>query len=282
MNISRVGICGSGIMGSGIAEVASKAGYEVVLRSRKLATAEASVAGMQKSLARQVEKGRLAQEDADAAVARVRAVQNMHELEGCDLVIESVVEDLPTKKELFEELELVCDKETILATNTSTLPVIEMAAATNRPDKVVGIHFFNPAAVMSLVEVVSTLATSDETVDAVVSFAQTCGKEPVRVKDRAGFIVNALLFPYLNNAVRMLEAGTASQEDIDAAMKGGCGFPMGPLALLDLVGLDTSLAIIEALHAEFGDPNYAPAPLIRRMVSAGKLGRKSGEGFYSY
>lgn len=282
MDIKRVGICGSGIMGSGMAQVAAQAGFDVVLRSRSEATAKAAVAGLEKSLARLVDKGRMEKGEAEAIVARVRPASNLHELEGCDLVIESVVEDLATKKFLFEELDLVCDEGAILATNTSTLPVIQMAMATKRPDRVVGIHFFNPAPVMPLVEVVETIATSEDTVDAAVEFAKACAKQPVRVKDRAGFVVNALLFPYLNNAVRMLENQTASREDIDAAMKGGCGFPMGPLELLDLVGLDTSLSIIEALYAEFGDPNYAPGPLLRRMVAAGKLGRKSGSGFYDY
>lgn len=282
MSIKRVGIVGSGIMGSGIAEVAARSGHEVVLRSRQLHTAEATVAAMEKSLSRQVEKGRLEQTECDATLARVTATGNLHDLAECDLVIESIVEDLDTKKELFKELNHICGDETILATNTSTLPVIEMAMETHRPDRVCGVHFFNPAPMMSLVELVRTLTTSDETMAAVREFAETCGKTPVEVKDRAGFIVNALLFPYLNNAVRLLEAGTAHRDDIDTAMKGGCNFPMGPLALLDLVGLDTSLAILDALYNEFRDPNYAAMPLLRRMVTAGQLGRKSGSGFYDY
>jgi 3-hydroxybutyryl-CoA dehydrogenase len=282
MSIKRVGIVGSGIMGSGIVEVAAKAGYEVVLRSRQQPTADATVAGMEKSLGRQVDKGRLSEEDRDAALARVTATSDLHALSGCDLVIESVVEDLAIKKELFRELQHVCGDDAILATNTSTLPVIEMAIETHRPDKVCGIHFFNPAPMMKLVEVVRPLSASDETIEAARAFAEACGKDPVEVKDRAGFIVNALLFPYLNNAVRMLENGTASRDDIDTAMKGGCNFPMGPLELLDLVGLDTSLAILDALYDEFRDPNYAAMPLLRRMVTAGQFGRKSGAGFYDY
>ncbi len=210
------------------------------------------------------------------------ATAKLHDLADCDLVLESVVEDLAVKRELFHELDDVCGSDTILATNTSTLAVIEMAMETTRPDKVCGVHFFNPAPMMSLVEIVRPLTASDETVAEVRSFAEACGKSPVEVRDRAGFIVNALLFPYLNNAVRMLENGTASRDDIDTAMKGGCNFPMGPLALLDLVGLDTSLAILDALYQEFRDPNYAPMPVLRRMVSAGQLGRKSGAGFYDY
>jgi len=169
-----------------------------------------------------------------------------------------------------------------LATNTSTLPVIEMAMETGRPERVCGVHFFNPATAMSLVEIVAPITASEETLDEVTAFAAACGKDPVRVKDQAGFIVNALLFPYLNNAIRLYEQGVATLEGIDAAMKGGCGFPMGPFALLDLVGLDTSLAILDALYLEFADPNYSPVPLLRRMVTAGRLGRKSGHGFYSY
>jgi 3-hydroxybutyryl-CoA dehydrogenase len=282
MTIKRVGILGSGIMGSGIAEVAAKTGHEVVLRSRKQESADAMVASLEKSLAKQVERGKLSEEESQTVRARVSATANLHDLADCDLVIESVVEDLAIKTELFKELDLVVKAGAILATNTSTLPVIDMAVVTDRPDRVVGVHFFNPAPMMSLVEIVRPLTASDETVATVTEFARTCGKDPVEVKDRAGFIVNALLFPYLNNAVRMLENGTASRDDIDTAMKGGCNFPMGPLALLDLVGLDTSLSILDALYAEFRDPNYAAVPALRRMVTAGQLGRKSGIGFYDY
>ena len=282
MAVSRMGIVGSGIMGSGIAEVAAKAGSDVVLRSRKQESADAMVAGLSKSLAKQVDRGKL-----DAAVAaevegRVTATADLDALADCDLVLESVVEDLDVKKALFVELDRIVKDGAILATNTSTLPVIEMAVETQRPERVLGVHFFNPAPMMSLVEVVRTLVTSDETVAEATAFATACGKDPVLVEDRAGFIVNALLFPYLNNAVRMLEAGTAGRDDIDTAMKGGCNFPMGPLALLDLVGLDTSVAILDALYAEFRDPNYAAVPRLWRMVAAGHLGRKSGLGFYDY
>ncbi len=269
-------------MGAGIAEVAARAGMDVVLRSRKQETAKAMKAGMEKGLGRQVEKGRLSEEDRDAILGRVTASHQIGDLADCDLVIESVVEDLEVKKALFAELDQVVKPGAILATNTSTLPVVEMAVATERPEQVVGVHFFNPAPMMSLVEVIAPLTASDETVEAVTAFATACGKGPVRVEDRAGFIVNALLFPYLNNAVRMLENGVANRDDIDAAMKGGCNFPMGPLALLDLVGLDTSVAILDALYAEFADPNYSPAPALRRMLAAGHLGRKSGQGFYDY
>ncbi len=282
MAIEKVGIVGSGIMGSGIAECAALAGFDVVVRSRQQATADAMLAGLEKSLGKQVDKGRLGAEDRDAALARVTATSDLSSLASCDLVIESVVEDLETKKHLFGELDRECHDKTILASNTSTLPVIELAMGTGRPERVCGIHFFNPATAMSLVEVVKPLTASDGTLAEARSFAESCGKSPVVVKDQAGFIVNALLFPYLNNAVRLLELGVASKEDIDEAMKGGCGFPMGPFALLDLVGLDTSVAILDALYNEYRDPNYATVPLLRRMVSAELLGRKTGEGFYEY
>jgi 3-hydroxybutyryl-CoA dehydrogenase len=282
MGISTLGIVGSGIMGSGIAEVAAKAGIDVVLRSRQQATADAMVTSLERSLAKQVERGKLEETQAKEIGARVSATDDLHALQGCDLVLESVVEDLAVKKELFTRLDDIVKPEAILATNTSTLPVVELAVATERPSQVVGIHFFNPAPMMSLVEVIRPLTASDDTVEAAKEFAAGSGKDVVEVKDRAGFIVNALLFPYLNNAVRMLESGTASRDDIDTAMKGGCNFPMGPLALIDLVGLDTSLSILDALYEEFKDPNYAAMPLLRRMVAAGELGRKSGAGFYDY
>src|ERR1019366_4790098 len=258
MSIARVGIVGSGIMGSGIAEAAAVNGFEVILRSRNQATADATLAALEKSLNRQVEKGKKSEEERDAALARVTGTSELSALKDVDLVIESVVEDLAVKKELFNELDQVTDDKTILATNTSTLPVVVLAMQTGRPDKVCGIHFFNPAPVMTLVEVVRAITTSDETLADARSFAEHCGKTVVDVRDQAGFIVNPLLFPYLNNAVKLLEGGVASRDDIDAAMKGGGNFPMGPLALLDLVGLDTSLAILEALYAELNDPNYAP------------------------
>jgi 3-hydroxybutyryl-CoA dehydrogenase len=282
MTIKRVGVVGSGIMGSGVAEVAARAGFEVVLRSRAQASADAVVAGLEKSLARQVERGKFDDAERSAVLARVRAVTDLGELAECDLVVESIIEDLATKKQLFIELDRVCAADAILATNTSSLSVAEMAMETGRPERVCGIHFSNPAPTMAIVEVVRALTTSEETIAAARAFAEACGKTVVDVRDQAGFVVNALLFPYLNNAVNMLDAGVACRDDIDAAMKGGCNFPMGPLELLDLVGLDTSLSIVEALYEEFKDPNYAPAPLLKRMVSAECYGRKSGRGFYDY
>ncbi|MDQ4132040.1 MAG: 3-hydroxybutyryl-CoA dehydrogenase [Actinomycetota bacterium] len=282
MDIKRVGIAGSGAMGAGIAEVAAMAGFEVVLRSRAQKTADAAVSRVAKSLESQVDKGKLPAEERDAALDRLRGVSDLAELSDCDLVLESVVEDLGVKQEIFRELDKICPDETILATNTSTLPVVELATSTERPDRVLGLHFFNPAPKMPLVEIVPALTTDDDTVAVARQFAEDCGKNPVVAQDKAGFIVNALLFPYLNGAVRMLENGVATKEDIDEAMKGGCGFPMGPLELLDLIGLDTSESILNALCAENPDPGCMPAPLLKRMVAANQLGRKTGRGFYDY
>jgi 3-hydroxybutyryl-CoA dehydrogenase len=281
-HIRTVGIIGSGIMGSGLAEVAARAEYDVIVRSRTRAGADAVLHSIDAGLTKQVAKERLTDDERQAILTRITVTDDVHRLAGCDLVIESVVEDMEVKRELFEKLDRIVQPEAIIATNTSTLAVVELAMATERPDRVCGIHFFNPAPMMKLVEVIRPLTASDETIEAAVGFATACGKDAVLVQDRAGFIVNALLFPYLNNAVRMWEQGTASMDDIDTAMMGGCNFPMGPFALLDLVGLDTSLAILDALYDEFRDPNYAAAPVLRRMVAAGQLGRKTKHGFRTY
>ena len=280
--ISTVGICGSGIMGSGLAEVIARSGKRVIVRSRSIATASQMKASVEKSLEKQVAKEKISQSVADQTLANITLTDNLADLKDCDLIIESIVEDLEPKVSLFKELDSITRPATILATNTSTLAVVELARATNRPDKVCGIHFFNPATLMPLVEIIRPVTASDDTIATATAFAYACGKEPVQVLDRAGFIVNALLFPYLNNAIRMYEMGTASMEDIDVAMKGGCNFPMGPFALLDLVGLDTTLSILEALHAEFKDPNYAPTETLKSLVAQGKLGRKTKQGFFSY
>lgn len=282
MEFTRVGIVGSGIMGAGIAEVAAACGHTVVVRGRSQSSAEAVRAAVASSLERQVAKERCTEEGRDATLERVTVTTDVGALADMDLVIESVVEDMGVKKHLFVELDQVCEERTVLATNTSTLPVVELAMVTDRPEQVCGIHFFNPAPAMPLVEIVRPITASTSTLAAACAFAERCGKEPVVVKDQAGFVVNALLFPYLNNAVRLLEQGAASKEGIDAAMRGGCGFPMGPFALLDLVGLDTSVAILDALYDEHREPQYAAAPLLRRMVTAEQLGRKAGSGFYRY
>lgn len=269
-------------MGSGLAEVAARAEFEVVVRSRTQAGADAVLHGLEAGLSKQVARERLTEAERVAILARITVTDDLHALKDCDLVIESVVEDMAVKRELFEHLDRIVQPEAIIATNTSTLAVVELAMVTERSDKVCGIHFFNPAPMMKLVEVVRPLTASEATIEAAVEFATACGKDAVQVEDRAGFVVNALLFPYLNNAISMWEQGTASMDDIDTAMMGGCNFPMGPFALLDLVGLDTSLAILDALYEEFRDPNYAAAPALRRMVAAGHLGRKTKHGFRTY
>ena len=280
--INKVGILGSGIMGAGLVEVAARAGYDVVVRSRSQASADGMLTYIERGLAKQVERGKIDDVTSKGILERITATDHLGGVADCDLVIESVIEDLSSKKALFAELEQIVKPSGILASNTSTLPIVELAMQTQRPDRVCGVHFFNPAPMMKLVEIVRPLTASDATIEAATAFAVACGKDAVQVADRAGFVVNALLFPYLNNAVRMWEHGTASKEDIDTAMKGGCNFPMGPFALLDLVGLDTSLAILDALYDEFRDPNYAAVPTLRRMVAAGQLGRKTSRGFYQY
>lgn len=281
-DIKRVGVIGSGQMGSGITQVAAQSGFDVVLRSRKLETAEACLGRIEKALAKLVAKEKIEESQAAETADRIQVTADLKDLAECDLVIESVVEDIDTKKSLFADLDEIVKDDAILATNTSTLSVTDIATATQRPDAVIGIHFFNPAPAMSLIEIVTGLTTSEATAEAAQKFAADCGKDPVAVADRAGFVVNALLFPYLNNAVRLLENGVADRDGIDTAMKGGCGFPMGPLALLDLVGLDVSVAILEALYDEYGDPSMRPHPQLKRMLAAGHLGRKSGAGFYDY
>ncbi|RLE20573.1 MAG: 3-hydroxybutyryl-CoA dehydrogenase [Actinobacteria bacterium] len=280
--IKSVGVIGSGIMGSGLAEVAARSGFDVVVRSRTQAGADAVLSGIDAGLTKQVSRERLTEADRKSILSRISVTEDLHELGDCDLVIESVVEDMEIKRDIFTRLDEITRPDAILATNTSTLAVVELAVATRHPERVCGIHFFNPAPMMKLVEVIVPLTASEETISAALGFASDCGKDAVKVQDRAGFIVNALLFPYLNNAIRMWEQGTASMDDIDTAMQGGCNFPMGPFALLDLVGLDTSLAILDALYEEFRDPNFAAAPALRRMVAAGRLGRKTKQGFRSY
>lgn len=277
-----VGIIGSGIMGAGITEVFAKAGHSVVVRSRSELSASDVFAKVDGSLKKQLKRSAITQQDLDATLARIKVTTSLNALAECDVIIESVVEDLATKIALFSELDAIAKPSALLASNTSTLPIVELARATARPDKVCGIHFFNPATTMSLVEVVRPITTSDETIATAASLVESCGKSVVHVRDDAGFIVNALLFPYLNNAVKMYECGTASMQDIDTAMKGGCNFPMGPFALLDLVGLDTSVSILNALNNASPDANCAPAKTLVQLVADGKLGRKSGSGFFTY
>ncbi|MFM7898414.1 MAG: 3-hydroxyacyl-CoA dehydrogenase family protein, partial [Actinomycetota bacterium] len=277
-----IGVVGSGIMAGGIAEVVARAGMRAILRARSEASAAAAVKQVTSGLARQVDKGKLDAAERDRILANITTATDLGALSACDIIIESVVEDLATKQQLFRDLDAVAAPGAILATNTSTLPVVEMAKVVRQPERVCGIHFFNPAQVLPLVEIVRPITASDDTINRSIAFVKAIGKDGVNVLDRAGFIVNALLFPYLNNAIRMLEDGTASMEDIDTAMKGGCNFPMGPFALLDLVGLDTSLSILDTLHASFGDENFAPRPMLRKLVAEGRLGRKTKAGFYVY
>ena len=277
-----VGVLGTGTMATGIAEVSAKAGYDVILRGRSAAKADAARAKIAKSLGKAVERQKLSSEDRDAALGRIRTTAELSDFSDCDVVVEAVAEDLEVKKELFSVLDSVTKPDALLATTTSSMPVIECAMATTRAERVVGLHFFNPAAVMRLVEVVATVRSDERAVAQARAFAAAVGKHPVMCGDRAGFIVNALLFPYLNDAVKMLAEGYAGVEDIDTAMKLGCGHPMGPFELMDIVGLDVTLEIIRALHTEFREPGFAPAPLLGHMVSAGYLGRKSGRGFHIY
>jgi 3-hydroxybutyryl-CoA dehydrogenase len=280
--IQRVGVIGTGTMATGIVEVFAKRGYDVVLRARTPDKASAAVAKVRKSLDRAVSKGKLSEVDAAAALGRITPGVEFESLADCDLLVEAVAEDLAVKKAVFQALDEVCKPGAVLATTTSSLPVIECAAATSRPGDVVGLHFFNPAQVMKLVEIVDTIATSPSAVATARAVCLDLGKEPVHCGDRAGFIVNALLFPYLNDAVKMLEAHYADASDIDNAMKVGCGLPMGPFELLDVVGLDVSLAIERTLYLEFREAGFAPAPLLEHLVTAGRLGRKTGKGFRDY
>jgi 3-hydroxybutyryl-CoA dehydrogenase len=280
--VSAVGVVGSGTMATGIIEVVAKGGYDVLFQARSAGKVEAVLTGLRRSLDKQVARGRLDEAGRDEVLARVRGTTSLDDFADRDLVIEAVVESLPVKQALFAALGEITRPGTVLATTTSSLPVIECAKASERPGDVVGLHFFNPAPVMKLVEVVSTIATAPDVAATAHAVCAQLGKHAVSCTDRAGFIVNALLFPYLNDAVKMLEAHYATADDIDAAMKVGCGYPMGPFELLDVVGLDVSLAIERELYTEFREPGFAPAPLLEHLVTAGYLGRKTGRGFRDY
>ena len=284
MGITRVGIIGGGQMGGGIAEVCAKAGVDTTVVEVSDDLAAASRGAIEGSLAKAVERGKLDEEGRDAALARLRFTVDVEALADRDLVIEAIVENLDVKRDLFARLDaVVASDAAILASNTSSIPITQIAGATARPESVVGMHFFNPAQIMPLVEVISTVVADEAQVDRAAAFASdTLGKTVVRAKDRAGFIVNKLLCPYIFEAIRMYEEGFATREDIDAAMVNGAGYPMGPLTLSDLIGNDTMLAVADAFMAEYQDPRYAAPPLLRRMVEAGLLGRKSGRGFYDY
>jgi 3-hydroxybutyryl-CoA dehydrogenase len=284
MSIQKVGIVGGGQMGGGIAEVCAKAGIDVIVVEVTDELAARSKAGIERSLAKALERGKIDEDGQDAAVARLAFTTDLESFSDRDLVIEAVVENLEVKRELFARIDKVVESpDAILASNTSSIPITQIATATSRPGSVVGMHFFNPATVMPLVEVISTVVSDDATAERAAAFAaESLGKTVVHAKDRAGFIVNKLLCPYIFEAISMYEEGFATREDIDAAMVNGAGYPMGPLTLSDLIGNDTMLAVADAFMEEYQDPRYAAPPLLRRMVEAGLLGRKSGKGFYDY
>lgn len=280
--IKKVGVLGCGLMGSGIAQVAATAGYQTIVREVAQPPLDKGKAGITKSLDKFVEKGKVTQADRDATLGRLSFVTDLAAVKDCDIVIEAVTEDLELKNGMWKELDGLCPAHTIFASNTSSLTIAAMAAATRRPDRFVGLHFFNPVPLMQLVEVVRTVTTSQESFDRAMGFARSLGKVAVAAKDNSGFIVNLLLVPYLLDAIRALERGVGSTQDIDNAMKLGCGYPMGPLTLLDFVGNDTTFKIAEIMFEEYREPRYAPPPLLKRMVLAGMYGRKSGKGFYDY
>jgi 3-hydroxybutyryl-CoA dehydrogenase len=282
MAIKTVGVLGCGLMGSGIAQVAAAAGYTTIVREVNDAFLQKGLGRIKKFLDDGVAKGKATAESRDATLANLSGTTTFDDLAGCDLIIEAIVENLDDKRTTYAALEKVVGSHTIFVSNTSSLCITELAAATSRPDRFGGLHFFNPVPIMKLVEVIRALTTSDETYRTVFAFAESLGKEPITAPDRPGFIVNRLLVPYLLDAVRAYEHGLGTLEDIDKGMKLGCGYPMGPFTLLDFVGLDTTYYIANIMFEEFREPAYAPPPLLKRMVLAGRMGRKSGQGFYKY
>jgi 3-hydroxybutyryl-CoA dehydrogenase len=283
-DIERVGVVGAGLMGSGIAEVCARAGLDVMVREVDAGAAEAGQQRVRTSLERGVSTGKLSESQRDEALGRLTFTTDLDEFSDRQLVVEAVVEDEQAKVDIFRQLDrIVGDERAILASNTSSIPIMKLGIATSRPEQVVGIHFFNPVPVLRLVELVTSLMTSQETVDAANSFAtDVLGKKVIRSQDRAGFVVNALLVPYILSSIRMMESGFATADDIDTGMVEGCNHPMGPLHLADLIGLDTTQAVAQSLYEEFKEPLYAPPPMLSRMVEAGLLGRKTGRGFYDY
>lgn len=280
--MKKVGVLGTGTMGAGIIQVLAQNGYEVAVRSRRQESIDKGIKTVTKNLDRSVQKGKMTEEEKNEILARIKTSTEVEIMADCDLIIEAATENMEAKKKLFAEMDALCKPETIFATNTSSLSITEIAAATNRPDKVIGMHFFNPVPVMKLVEIIKGLATSEETKAAVVELSQKLGKTPVEVEEAPGFVVNRVLIPMINEAVGILADGVAKKEDIDEAMKLGANHPIGPLALADLIGNDVCLAIMEVLYNEFGDSKYRPHPLLRKMVRGNLLGRKTGEGFYNY
>ncbi len=282
MEIKKVGVVGCGVMGNGITQVCAQSGYQVVVSEVNDELLNKGLASINRSLTKGVEREKITQQDKDATLARIKGTTNLKDFSDCDLVIEAAVENLDLKKKLFAELDKICPKHAILATNTSCLSIIAAAVVTSRPDKVLGIHFFNPAPIMKLVEIVKTIATSDEAVEISESFGKSLGKTTIIAQDMPGFVVNRLVVPFMLNAIRMLETGVATKEDIDTGINLGLNHPMGPLSLADLVGLDTLCFIANSIYAELKEPQYAPPVLLTKMVSAGWFGRKTGKGFYEY
>jgi 3-hydroxybutyryl-CoA dehydrogenase len=282
MEIKKVGVVGCGLMGSGIAQVAAQAGYQTVVREVNDEFLQKGLGRIDGFLSKSVEKQKITADDKSAILSRLQGTTALSDLASCDIVIEAAIENIELKKEIFGELDKLCLQHTVFASNTSSLTITEMAAATNRPDRFVGLHFFNPVPLMKLVEVVRTIATSQESFDTAFAFGKSLGKEPIACKDNSGFVVNLLLVPYLIDAIRAVENGVASVTDIDKGMQLGCGYPMGPLTLLDFVGLDTTYYIANIMFEEYREAKYAPPPLLRKMVLAGYHGRKSGKGFYDY
>jgi 3-hydroxybutyryl-CoA dehydrogenase len=282
MAIQNVGVVGGGLMGSGIAQTAAQAGYDVVLAEVSQELLDRGMARVHGAWDMLTKKGKITEEQAGEYRGRIRGTLDLKDFADRDLVIEAIIENMDEKKKLFSTLDGIVPEGAIIASNTSSLPIIEMASVTKRQENIAGLHFFNPAPVMKLVEIVRTIATSDETTEALRQFAQSLGKTPIIAKDTAGFVVNFLLIPYMLSAVRMYENGLATMEDIDTGMKLGCGYPMGPFELLDYVGLDTTLYAAEAIYREYPDPAYAPPTLLRRMVQAGRYGMKTGRGFREY
>jgi 3-hydroxybutyryl-CoA dehydrogenase len=282
MAIQKVGVVGCGLMGSGIAQVSAQAGFQTVVREVSGELVEKGLKGIEKNLARQVEKGNLTETAKREIRGRLHGTASLHDLKDCDVILEAIIEQLPAKRELFAALDAICGPNTIFASNTSSLTITEIAAATKRPQRFVGLHFFNPVPVMKLVEVVRTIATDPGVYEEMVGFGAKLGKTPVRAQDSGGFIVNRLLVPYLLDAIRALEEGVGSVVDIDNSMKLGCGYPMGPFTLLDFVGLDTTYYISQIMFDEFKEKRFAAPPLLKRMVLAGWHGKKSGRGFYDY
>jgi 3-hydroxybutyryl-CoA dehydrogenase len=282
MEIKKVGVVGCGLMGAGIAQVCAQSGYQTVVRETESSYLDRGLVRIESFLGKAVAKGTLSQEAHAATLSRLHGTTALADLADCDLIIEAIVEKLDAKRQLYQQLDALCPDHTIFASNTSSLTIIEMAAVTKRPDRFAGMHFFNPVPVMRLVEVVRSIASSATTIATLKGFGASLGKTVVEAKDTPGFIVNRLLVPYLLDAVRIYEQGIASREDIDEGMKLGCGHPMGPLTLLDFVGLDTTYYIAEIMYEEFKEPRFAPPPLLKRMVLAGHYGRKSGRGFYEY